>query len=466
MKSFGYILILFALGCNGFRDPAVQPLPELGAGLVDTVLLHGNLSSRQSVRRFYALRNQRLMWSANHELRPTADSLIQFIRQVNLLGLDAERYHVKDIVQLQTDSLSTDRWSQMDVFLTDAWLTLYAHIAAGQLDAKTYQPVDLSSTANEEAVQALMNIHADSVTQFLRDREPRFDQYRKLKDALKAVIKDGEMDSLRKERAAKLALNLERWRWQKRLPNRYVSVNVPAFMLRVFENDSLWLEKKVIVGKRETPTPVMESVIRSFIIYPYWHVPKSISTKEILPALQQDAGYLGRNNFDVLDRNGRVILADTIQWDFYGADNFPFILRQREGAENSMGIIKFNFANNYGVYLHDTNSKRLFARSDRDLSHGCVRVSNAVAFAHYLVREDDIYVSPEDLDQYLSLQQRLKVDLRNPVQLRLEYFTVEVKNGTPVFYDDIYKKDSVMYQSFYPLPGQMQVAMTRSRVEL
>jgi murein L,D-transpeptidase YcbB/YkuD len=229
-------------------------------------------------------------------------------------------------------------------------------------------------------------------------------------------------------------------------------VNIPAFMLRVYDNDSLWLETRVIVGKRETPTPVMKSVIRSFIIYPYWHVPRSIATKEILPALQSEASYLRRNNFEVLDRAGKVILADTIQWDFYTPDNFPFILRQREGSENSMGIIKFNFANNYGVYLHDTNSKRLFQRDRRDLSHGCVRVSNAVAFAHYLVREDDIYVSPEDLDQYLSLQQRLTVDLRNPIPLHLEYFTAEVLDGVPAFYNDIYKKDSVMMRAMYPPP--------------
>lgn len=212
----------------------------------------------------------------------------------------------------------------------------------------------------------------------------------------------------------------------------------------------MWLETRVIVGKRETPTPVIESIIRSFIIYPYWHVPKSISTKEILPHLQDEAGYLKRNNFDVLDRDGQPVVADTIQWDFYSADHFPFVLRQREGSENSMGVIKFIFANNYNVYLHDTNSKRLFERTRRDLSHGCVRVSNAVALAHYLIRDDDIYVSPDDLDQYLTLQQRLTISLRKPIQLKLEYFTAEVKDGVAMFYEDIYKKDSIMIQALYP----------------
>jgi murein L,D-transpeptidase YcbB/YkuD len=192
-------------------------------------------------------------------------------------------------------------------------------------------------------------------------------------------------------------------------------------------------------------------------------VPYSIATKEILPALQKDPSYLRRNNFDVLDRKGSVINSDTIRWESYAPERFPFILRQREGSENSMGIIKFNFANNYGVYLHDTNSKRLYQRSKRDLSHGCVRVSQAVALAHYLVHEDDIYVSPEDLDQYLSLQQRYTINLRKPITVKLEYFTAEVENDVALFYDDIYKRDSVMMRSLYhPAAVVMQPGSTPS----
>lgn len=448
------------MGCNSLQDPPQTPEARL-PDRVDPTLLTGGLASKASVERFYALRDHSLFWSDGSRLSASADSLIHFIHEARFIGLDPESYHISELARLKSDTLFIDRLTQMDVLLTDAWLTLYAHMAKGRLDAKAYQPIDYSVIVNEEAVRELAGIDVGSVNRRLRDREPNFDQYRALKDALRRLIAEGMTDTLQQQ-AVTIALNLERWRWQKPLPDRYASVNIPGFMLRVFEKDSVWLQTKVIVGKRDTPTPIMESVIRSFIIYPYWHVPKSISTKEILPALQRDATYLRRNNFDVLDRNGKVILADTIQWDFYSADNFPFILRQREGTENSMGIIKFNFSNNYGVYLHDTNSKRLYERSARDLSHGCVRVNNAVAFAHYLVREDDIYVSPEDLDQYLSLQQRLKIDLRNPLPLKLEYFTAEVRDGFPVFYNDIYKKDSVMARSIYPRTDEIRPALAGS----
>ncbi|HEX8040646.1 MAG TPA: L,D-transpeptidase family protein, partial [Chryseosolibacter sp.] len=345
-----------------------------------------------------------------------------------------------------TDSLPSAA-PMADVLLTDSYLTLYRHIRHGRLNPQTLQRSDLASAVDEEAISSLRGIDNRSLTTNLRMLEPKALQFHELKAALRSFVLANSQDYVQRERAAKIALNMERWRWQQAWPDRYIVVNIPAFQLRAVEDDSVWLRSRVIVGKRQTPTPVMESVIRSFVIYPYWHVPASISTAEFLPELQEDPTYLEKHNFDVLNKAGKVVASDTIQWEIYSAGYFPFILRQREGSENSMGIIKFNFANPFGVYLHDTNSKRLFKRARRDLSHGCVRVNDAVALAHYLVREDDIYVSPEDLDQYLSLQQRLEIKLRKPIPLKLEYFTCEVENGTPRFYDDIYKKDSVMMQA-------------------
>ena len=349
--------------------------------------------------------------------------------------------------------------SHADILLTDAFLTLHHHLRHGRLDPGTLQRKD-TIEADPAAIRSLESLPALSVHSELQLAAPLAPQYHLLKNALQTPMLSSSNDSSSVEGAIRIALNMERWRWQKSWPDRYVVVNIPSFMMHVVEHDSVILESSVIVGKRETPTPVLESVIRSFIIYPYWHAPYSIATKEILPAIQADTAYLKRNNFDVLNKQGRLIRHDTIQWRRYSSQHFPFVLRQREGSENSMGIIKFNFTNKYGVYLHDTNSKRLFARRQRDLSHGCVRVKRAIDFAHYLVREDDVYVSPEDLDQYLSLQQRLTVDLRMPITLKLEYFTAEVRNGVLLLHDDIYKKDSVMMRSLYHSSDSLPSVLT------
>ena len=455
MKYLSFLVLFVAIACHSFRDPpgsAPQPEGKVPAAfLIDTTHLNAyELSSRATVRAFYHKSGLSPYFAANNKLKPVADSLLTFIKYVHRLGLVPEDYHARDLEFLLKDTVSTDKYSRMDILLTDAYLTLHHHLNHGRLDMKTLARLDFASTLNVEALASLERIHLDGSMKDLRLLEPDAAQYPLLKSILPGFVASGQSDTIQRMRAMTIAVNMERLRWKRTPYDRYITVNIPAFVLRVIEKDSLWLETKVIVGKPETPTPVMESIIRSFIIYPYWHAPFSIATKELLPALQNDAAYLRKNNFEVLNRAGKVILPDTIQWDLYSRDYFPFILRQREGFENSMGIIKFVFANNYGVYLHDTNSKRLFSAAKRDLSHGCVRVSNAVALAHYLVREDDIYVSPEDLDQYLSLQQRLTIELRKPIHLRLDYFTAEVRDGVPFFYEDVYKKDSVMIRALYP----------------
>lgn len=451
MKCLSCLLLIVGTACHSFREAPVhivdQPHPDV---TITPGTIGPDLFCEQSVREFYTLRNNEPFWSHSGRLYPTADSLLAIIRGAEYYGVFPELYHTEALKRLMADTTDLQRLARIDILLTDAYLALFQHLKYGVLDSRSLQRRDLSSATDPEGISSLAGSDVISLRKSLVSREPLFRQYHQLKDALNVFLFEAhDQDTVWQKRKLALMLNLERWRWQNLWPGRYILVNVPAFMMRVMEGDSTMLQTKVIVGKRSTPTPILESVITSFIIYPYWHAPRSIATKEILPLLKSDRTYLERNNFQVLNKSGAVIPADTIQWHLYSTDHFPFILRQREGSENSMGIIRFNFANRYGVYLHDTNSKRLFERASRDLSHGCVRVSKAVDFARYLVRDDDIYVSPEDLDQYLSLRQRLQIDLREPITLKLEYFTAEVVNGQLRFHEDIYKKDSVMLQAFF-----------------
>jgi murein L,D-transpeptidase YcbB/YkuD len=461
VKKVFCLIVLVTTGCYNFKDHSGQGItsdPLKRPLSIDTSLINkSGLHMPEAVRRFYASRNFSLFWADSTGGILALDSMLYFVRNAELHGLVPTDYHALELETLLKDSTELHR---TDLLLTDAYLTLRYHIRHGRLDSKTFQRIDISSTIDEGAVRSLELIPNNPIGKGLSGVQPLAKQYHVLKRELERMSKVTIKDSMTLQRSQALMLNMERWRWEKTIPGRYVSVNIPAFLLRVLESDSVWLESKVIVGKRKTPTPVMESVITSFIIYPYWHVPYSISTKEILPALQKDSSYLKKHNFEVLNRQGQLLDPATISWKLYDENVFPFVLRQREGFENSMGIIKFNFANNYGVYLHDTNSRKMYSRKNRDLSHGCVRVHRAVDLAHYLVREDDIYVSPEDLDQYLSLQQRLKIELRKPIPLRLQYFTCEVDEAGLHFYEDIYKMDSVMIQSLYrsSAPNDVMVA--------
>lgn len=243
-----------------------------------------------------------------------------------------------------------------------------------------------------------------------------------------------------------IEMNMERWRWSEAPSEKqYVWVNIPKYEMKVIEEDTLVMKSRVIVGAFKTRTPLLKSTIRYFLIYPYWTVPFSIATKEILPALKRDTSYLRRKNFEVLDRNNIVVDPATINWKKYNKNYFPWKLRQRIGDDNSLGILKFNFNNKYGVYLHDTDNRRLFGREMRAMSHGCVRLEKFIDFAQFLIRDDSLKYPKDSLFADLSREQQKYVYIKKPIAIYINYFTVETEaNHELHFYLDVYGRDEQM----------------------
>lgn len=166
-----------------------------------------------------------------------------------------------------------------------------------------------------------------------------------------------------------------------------IVVNIPSADLVVYRQDSIALYSRVVVGKRSTPTPTLCSRITEVVLFPYWTVPYKIATRELLPHIQQNVDYLEANQFAVLDRKGKVVDARHINWQSLSVANFPYVLRQSTGCDNSMGVIKLDFASPFSVYLHDTPLKSLFMLNQRYFSHGCIRVEEAAAVARILLEE-------------------------------------------------------------------------------
>ena len=203
-------------------------------------------------------------------------------------------------------------------------------------------------------------------------------------------------------------------------------------------NDTIRLESKVICGALKHNSPILNSAISYFLTYPFWTVPFSIATKEILPRLQHDTSYLRKNRMDVLNPSREVIDASNIQWKKYNKNYFPFILRQREGLDNSLGVVKFMFANSYGIYLHETDARGLFKKDYRALSHGCVRVEQAVKLAYELAVPDSITYPADSIKHWLDAKIKRQINLSKKVPLYIRYNLCEVKNGELIFYEDIY----------------------------
>lgn len=445
MKWFTSLVILFvSASCYHFNErTALAPVKVLS---LDTALLRDeSLLTSTSVSELYRLRNYALQWHDTGTLNLLGDSLFHFIKYADQFGLIPGDYHLDRISYLSQVKKSEREIAESDMLLTDCFFALRAHLKHGRVDPNTFSIKNYNDNLDSTGIALLTNkVTKPFIQKSFETQEPSHLQYKILKDSLKLLLKIEYPDSIMRKRISQIQVTMERWRHAKAYPDRYIRVNIPSYSLYVMEKGDTALQSNVIVGKPASETPELESVITSFVIYPYWHVPRSIATKEILPLIKKDSAYLAKHNYEVLDAAGNVVDQSIIDWSVLEENYFPYQLRQREGRENSMGIVKFLFKNPYGVYLHDTNSRRLFAKEKRAFSHGCIRVEQRRDLARYLVRDDNTYVTPDDLDQYISLKQRVDVRVRRPIPIFIQYFTCEFNNGRIRFYDDIYSKDAAM----------------------
>jgi len=254
-----------------------------------------------------------------------------------------------------------------------------------------------------------------------------------------------------------MEMALERWRWEpKEYPKKYFQVNIPSCNLHVWEwdkkkkKDTLVLLSNVVVGKPENQTPILKSKINYLIIYPYWKVPYSIAWKEILPAVQHDTSYLRRKGFEVIGAHGVPVDPRKIKWKKYNKENLPYSFRQVIGEENSLGILKFNFNSRFGVYMHDTNSKKYFKTFYRWQSHGCIRLEQYYEAARFIIRDDTLKIPYDTLDKWLATPNQQKINLRKQIPIYVKYFSTTADDSTGLHrYIDIYRKDEEMAKMLY-----------------
>jgi L,D-transpeptidase YcbB len=400
------------------------------------------LKNKTTVIQFYRKRKGKSIWfDQQNNLNALSDSLMAFVNRANYYGLVPQDYLLNQPKgELVKNVSANDSLLKIETGLTDAFMSLCADLNSG----KNFKGNTLrDSIAISVLTQAIVE---NRIRQALESREPSVEGYQSLKRALKvlieSVLNDRHIDSLQAlGKIQSININLDRWRQEQTIfGSRYVYVNIPSFMLRVVENETTIFSSKIIVGAVRTPTPDITSLIECFTIYPYWHVPRKIAVEEYLPVIQKDTSFISRNNFDVLDKKGKILNAETINWSKYHKNYFPVSLRQREGEENSLGIIKFVFDNPHAVYLHDTNAKRLFSSSRRAFSHGCIRTERAIELAHYLIT-GRLNQKSEGVQKYIGEKQRHTMNLKTPMPIYIRYFTAEVVDGELLLYDDVYQRD-------------------------
>jgi murein L,D-transpeptidase YcbB/YkuD len=246
------------------------------------------------------------------------------------------------------------------------------------------------------------------------------------------------------KRVRLIELNLERWRWLPReLGERHLMVNVPGFRLHVSESGEEVLAMRVIVGRTMRRTPVFSDLMRYLVFSPSWEVPPTILRQDKLPEIRRNPDYPVEQNmrvFQLSDGSWAEVDPHTVDWS--RATGATIRLRQRPGPNNALGLVKFMFPNSFNIYLHDTPSRELFSRSQRDFSSGCVRIEHPAELATYLLRDDPAWTAEAVTAAMRSGQER-SVTLPRPIPVHIQYWTAWAgTDGTVEFRHDHYGRDA------------------------
>lgn len=259
-----------------------------------------------------------------------------------------------------------------------------------------------------------------------------------------------------REKFIRIAISMDKYKMlPEKMPAKYIWVNTAANFLELIDKDEIKLISKTICGKSKTRTPVLTSNINELITYPQWVPPPSIVSKEILPAVKKNPGYLARKGFSLVDSKGNEVDPYSVDWSKY-SKGIPYRIVQGSGDANALGIMKFVFSNKYSVYLHDTNQRYLFGNAMRSLSHGCVRVQEWEKLAYYILRNDSLnaggsggYTRIDSLKTWLQKKQKKSIAIRNKIPVYIRYITCEGQDGHIVFYDDVYAEDKMLRERYF-----------------
>lgn len=235
------------------------------------------------------------------------------------------------------------------------------------------------------------------------------------------------------KRIEQILINMNRMRWMPQEPEgKLILVNIPEFVLHFFDGKNKVFDMNVVVGKEGHNTMIFTGKLSTIVFSPYWNVPVSIVKKEIMPKLASDPDYLTKENMEITGTSGGL----------------P-VIRQLPGEKNSLGRVKFLFPNSFDIYFHDTPAKSLFNKDKRAYSHGCIRLSDPVKMAEYLLKDDNAW-PPEKIMEAMNSNEEKFVKIKNPIPVFITYYTAWVdENGLLNFRDDIYKRDAAVAQKMF-----------------
>jgi L,D-transpeptidase YcbB len=385
-----------------------------------------NTAAGTDVDAFYAARRDAPLWLRDGPNSPAARELIAILQRSPMDGL-ASGPELAGRAQALISQAAGDRAALLmaDKLLSSAWVR---YVQAIQRPPRGMTYADAWVAPRSQSQAEILNIAAGarSLEAHVRTVSAVNPFYSQLRNA---AWSSGASDP-------RVLGTLERAR---ALPagGRYVVVDAAGAKLWMVEDGSIVDSMKVIVGKPGSQTPMLASVIYYATLNPYWNVPPDLVRKLIAPrVLDQGLGYLKAHNYEVLDGPGdagQPVAPNTINWKAVAEGRATIRVRQLPGPANSMGRLKFGFANANDVYLHDTPNKDLFAQDERDLSNGCIRLEDAQRLGRWLMGRQPVARSADPEQHEL---------LPRPVPIYVTYFTARADGGQLSLVDDPYGRDA------------------------
>lgn len=245
-------------------------------------------------------------------------------------------------------------------------------------------------------------------------------------------------------RVEQMLLNMERRRWMPdKFGEKYVFTNVADFELKVVDKTKTIFVTRVVVGKQyRHRTPVFSASMKYAVINPYWTPTTRIIREEIVPKMRRNPGYARGQNMRVF-KGGAEVDPNSVDWSAVRGTG-GYVFRQDGGARNALGRIKFMFPNRHSIYMHDTPSRRLFSRTVRSFSHGCIRVQEPIKFGEVLLGKERGWTVAK-INKSVKGGERKIVRLRQEIPVHVTYLTAWVnKDGTVNFRHDVYGRDKIL----------------------
>jgi murein L,D-transpeptidase YcbB/YkuD len=389
--------------------------------------------ANDAVGKFYASRAGAPLWLRQGADSSAARELIGALERAPLDGLSNGPALATQAQLLLARAQTGDpaAIADADRFLSTAWV-LY-------VEALQRPPMGMSFADNwakprQQSAQEILQraANASSLAAHVRTISEVNPVYAQIRDAAWTQLQStgGTPDS-------RVLASLDRIRatpFQK----RYVIVDAGSARLWMVQDGRIVDSMKVIVGKPSAQTPAIASTIYYATLNPYWHVtPDLVRTLIAKNVLEQGYGYLKAHGYQLFTSYGDdavQLSPDKVDWKAVVAGRQTVEVRQLPGPGNSMGHLKFGFANPYDIYLHDTPNKDLFAQDDRDLSHGCIRLEDAERLGRWMLGQELMPVSTTP-EQHVTLP--------TPIPIYITYLTAQPNGGQLGFVDDVYGRDSV-----------------------